>query len=130
MTEAPNPVNMATRPETRWTTVNFGEAIQGVQTPLSWGVWNYGMEHACRRAFVAMGVFARREGPPPPSADERMSGVFLGRAAGNIEVLRRIGDGMPGSSGDVIEEKLLGQVPSEPTPTPRDYYLTYPRVLG
>ena len=128
--EAPNPVHMATAPSTRWTTVNFAEAIQGVQTPLSWGIWNYGMEVACRRAFGAMGIFARREIPIPESADDRMSGIFFGRAAGNIEVLRRIGDGMPGSSGDVIEEKLLGQVPSEPTPVPKRYWLTYPRVLA
>ena len=67
-TEAPNPVHMATGPEISWTTANFAEAIQGVQTPLSWGVWNYGMEVACRRAFGAMGILARSEVPADPTA--------------------------------------------------------------
>ena len=36
--EPPNPVHMVSAPTARWSTVNFGEAIQGVQTPLSWSI--------------------------------------------------------------------------------------------
>ena len=129
-TEPPNPVHMATKPTTRWTTVNFGEAIQGVQTPLSWAFWNYGMEVACRRAFGAMGVLARSQVPTPPASDERMSGIFFGRAAGNIDFFHMVGDSMPGSSGDLIEEKLLGQRPAVPSRQSPRYYLIYPRVMA
>ena len=108
--EPPNPVHMASGPSTRWTTVNFGEAINGVQTPLSWGVWNYGMETACRRAFGAMGVLSPAEVETPERADDRMSGIFFGRAAGNVGFFRMLGDRMPGSSADVLEEKLFGRV--------------------
>jgi phosphohistidine swiveling domain-containing protein len=128
-TEAPNPVHMATRPETRWCTVNFAEAIQGVQTPLSWGVWNYGMEVACRTAFGAMGVFARSEVPTPPASDDRMSGIFYGRAAGNVDFFHRIGNSMPGTSGDVLEEKLFGSSSGD-SGTPLGFKLRYPRVLA
>src|ERR1700739_1156999 len=88
MAEQANPVHMISGPRTRWTTVNFAEAIQGVQTPLSWGIWNYGMEHACRRAFHAMGVLSAHDSVPPERVDDRFSGMFNGRAAGNINFLR------------------------------------------
>src|SRR5229473_636406 len=73
--EPANPVHMSTGEQIRWTTVNFAEAIQGVQKPLSWGVWNHGMEIACRRAFRRLGVLTAREEPPPADADLRMSGI-------------------------------------------------------
>ena len=128
--EGPNPVHMRSGPTTNWTTVNFGEAIQGVQTPLSWGMWNQGMEVGCRRAFGAMGVLANAEVPVPDTPDERMSGIFFGRAAGNVDVFHLIGDRMPGSSGNVIEEKLFGE-PVDPAATkPLAMYATYPRVAA
>ena len=129
-TEAPNPVHMASGPETNWTTVNFGEAIQGVQTPLSWSMWNFGMEIGCRRAFGAMGVFSVKEVPVPEAADERMSGIFFGRAAGNVNVFHLIGDRMPGTSGNVIEEKLFGEPVDPSARKPPEMYATYPRVLA
>ncbi|WP_205698863.1 PEP-utilizing enzyme [Conexibacter sp. SYSU D00693] len=120
---------MATSEHVRWTTVNFAEAIQGVQKPLSWGMWSLSMETSVRRTFGALGVLPAREVPVPASADERMSGMFFGRAAGNIEVFRRIGDGMPGSSGDVIEEKLFGKAPvGEPSRKPLSALRRYPVV--
>ena len=42
------------------------------------------METAVRAAFGAIGVLARREVPPPPSPDDRISGIFYGRVAGNV----------------------------------------------
>ncbi|MHB8695374.1 MAG: PEP-utilizing enzyme [Solirubrobacteraceae bacterium] len=115
MQEQANPVHMISGPETRWTTVNFGEAIQGVQTPLSWAIWDYGMEHAFRRALYSMGVLGAADAPPPADPGDRMSGIFYGRAAGNINFMRMLGERMPGSSGDLIEEKLFGDVSGTPS---------------
>src|SRR5213596_2130887 len=106
MSEAPNPVHMTSGADTRWTTVNFAEAIQGVQTPLGWSLWSEGMETSLRRTFGDFGILTAAQVPIPESSDERFSGMFFGRAAGNITVFRRIGDQMPGSSGDLLEEKL------------------------
>src|SRR5690242_8708684 len=105
--EPANPVHMATSPTTRWTTVNFAEAIQGVQKPLGWSMWNLSMEESIRLAFGALGVLSRSEVPVPESADERLSGIFFGRAAGNVDVFHRLGDRMPGSTGEGLEEKLF-----------------------
>ena len=127
--ETANPVHMATAPETRWTTVNFGEAVQGVQTPFSWGFWDYALEIAGRRAFGDLGIFSREEVEVPESADERITGIFYGRVAGNLEIFRRIGNRMPGTSADLLEEKIFGIVHESPSGTPLRYRLNYPRVL-
>ncbi|HYF24204.1 MAG TPA: PEP-utilizing enzyme [Baekduia sp.] len=120
---------MTTSPATRWTTVNFAEAIQGVQKPLSWGMWDLSMETSVRRTFGAIGALPRREVAVPAAADDRISGMFFGRAAGNIDVFRRLGDHLPGSSGDVIEEKLFGRDPSAPrSRKPLAAYRRYPVV--
>lgn len=112
--ESPNPVHMVSTPTTRWSTVNFGEAIQGVQTPLSWAIWNDGMELGTRRAFRRIGVLGASEMPPPESPDGRMCGIFYGRAAGNINFFRMVGERIPGSTADVLEEKIFGEVSETP----------------
>ena len=109
--EPANPVHMTTSPGVRWTTVNYSEAIQGVQKPLGWAIWNLSMETCNRIAFGRLGIFPRSQVPVPDNADERISGIFFGRAAGNINTFRLIGDLMPGSSGDILEEKLFGKEP-------------------
>jgi pyruvate,water dikinase len=128
--EPPNPVHMATSPTTRWTTVNFAEAIQGVQKPLSWHVWDLGVEVSLRKSFGALGVLARDEVPTPENSDKRTSGIFYGRAAGNVSTFRELGDRMPGSSGDVLEEKLFGNEPDPggPARKPLIAYRRYPIV--
>jgi pyruvate,water dikinase len=130
MNESPNPVHMATSPDTRWTTVNFAEAIQGVQTPLGWGFWSLAMETSVRQAFANLGALANRDAPPPEDANKRISGIFYGRVAGNINTFRTVGDNMPGSSGDMIEEKLFGVVPTGKSGKSFASYRRYPVVAG
>src|SRR5207237_6133994 len=38
--------------------------------------------------------------------DERFVGIFYGHFAGNLDMLRRMGDQMPGSSGEAVEEQF------------------------
>ena len=129
--EPENPVHMRTSPDVRWTTVNFAEAIQGVQTPLGWTFWSLSMETALRRTFWSMGVLSGNDLPIPANADRRISGIFYGRAAGNITVFRWLGDRTPGSSGDTVEEKLFGKVAQPGGPgRPRQAYLRYPVVAA
>jgi phosphohistidine swiveling domain-containing protein len=130
--EPANPVHMTTGETTRWTTVNFAEAIQGVQKPLGWSMWDLSMETSVRLCFGALGVLAGDEVAVPESVDKRLSGIFYGRAAGNIDMFRLLGDRMPGSSGDVIEEKLFGKVP-DPNGSarrPLSAYKRYPIVAA
>lgn len=117
MQEPPSPVHATSRPGVRWSTVNFAEAIQGVQTPLGWTLWSHVMERAIRRAFGELGALPRAEVPPTGHADTSISAAFFGYAAGNVSVFRRIGDAMPGTSGDAVAEQLFGE-PRPATATP------------
>jgi pyruvate,water dikinase len=125
--EAPNPVHARTRPDTRWTRVNFAEAIQGVQTPMGWTFWSYAMEESVVRTFFSMGTL---RGPRLPDglADDGFAASFYGQAAGNVDVFHYVGDRMPGSSGDIVVEKLLGKVPESPSKRPRSAYARFPIV--
>jgi pyruvate,water dikinase len=105
-----DPLHQESGPTTRWTTVNTAEALPGVATPLCWTLWNHPVERAMRGAFCDIGCL-------PPSAvrvaervDDRYSGIFFGRFTANIDQIRAMGDLMPGTSGDAVEEQILGGV--------------------
>lgn len=105
-----DPLHQESGPTTRWTTVNTAEALPGVPTPLGWTLWNHQLERAMRGAFCDIGCL-------PPSAvrvaeriDDRYSGIFFGRFTANLDQMRAMGDLMPGTSGDALEEQLLGGV--------------------
>lgn len=105
----PSPVHSTSAPTTRWSRANFAEAIQGVQTPLSWTFWDFVMERCIRRAFGNIGALPRAEVPPPGEVDRKVAGVFFGLPAGNVDVFHRIGEAMPGTSGAAVVESLFGE---------------------
>ncbi|CQD17553.1 PEP-utilizing protein [Mycobacterium lentiflavum] len=104
-----SPVHDRSGAQTPWSRVNFSEAIQGVQTPLSWTFWQFAMETAVRRGFGALGVLTRAEVPPPASPDDRISAVFYGLPAGNLNTFHRIGQRMPGTDGDTVVQQMFGE---------------------
>lgn len=104
-----SPVHNRSAAQTGWSRVNFSEAIQGVQTPLSWTFWQFAMEAAVRRGFGALGVLTRAEVPPPESPDERISVAFYGLPAGNLNTFHRIGQRMPGTDGDTVLQQMFGE---------------------
>ena len=109
MSVTDSPVNNRSGAQTAWSRVNFSEAIQGVQTPLSWTFWQFAMETAVRRGFGALGVLTRAEVPPPASPDDRISAVFCGLPAGNLNTFHRIGQRMPGTDGDTVVQQMFGE---------------------
>jgi len=60
--------------------------------------------------FCDMGVLKPREVFASPRAEDRLWDVFYGRAAANLSTFRWLGDRMPGTSGDAIEDQIFGQV--------------------
>lgn len=110
---AVDPLHMATGPDTPWTMTNVAEAMPGVQTALGWTFWRDACERAVRENFWRLGALRRRELPVPSSTDDRFSAVFYGRAAGNVRLFREMGDRLPGTSGDAVEEQLFGVKRSE-----------------
>jgi phosphohistidine swiveling domain-containing protein len=127
-----DPLHQESGPTTRWTTVNAAEALPGVPTPLGWTMWNHPLERAMRGAFSDIGCL-------PPSAvrvaeriDDRYSGIFFGRFTANLDQMRAMGDLMPGTSGDALEQQLLGGVGegAVPSGSRRRYRGDTPRPPG
>ena len=104
-----SPVHATSADTTRWSRANFAEAIQGVQTPLSWTYWDYTMERSVRVAFGRMGVFARRDLRTPTNVDEKFAAPFFGLPAGNVQLMWLIGEAMPGTTGDAVVEQMFGE---------------------
>jgi phosphohistidine swiveling domain-containing protein len=92
-----------------WSTINAGEAIPGVVTPLTWSFFGDAVDGAMKLTFFDLGVMTREQAVASPNPEDRLWDVFYGRAAGNLNTFRWLGDRMPGTSGDAIEEQIFGQ---------------------
>ncbi|KXF53073.1 hypothetical protein AXA44_45445 [Rhodococcus sp. SC4] len=95
---------------TTWTTVNTRENFPGVATPLGWTFWRDPLERGMKGAFCDIGVLSPADVVVPVDVDNRFSAAIFGRFSANVDCLRRVADKMPGTSGDALEEQLLGSV--------------------
>ena len=106
-----NPLHWeATDPDVLWSPGNVSEAIPGVSTALNWSFIDDTIELAARRAFHSLGVLRRDELAAGDRAEDRFMVCFYGRTVANIEAMRMIGDRMPGTSANAVEEQLFGVV--------------------
>jgi phosphohistidine swiveling domain-containing protein len=103
-----DPLHDRSGPGTFWTTVNAAEALPGVSTPLNWSWFGAATERAFRWTFVDMGVLHPAATVVSASVDDRLWGVFYGRAAANLDTFRRLADLTPGTSGDALEQQIFG----------------------
>lgn len=118
-----DPLHDRSGPHEHWTTTNVRENVPGVPTPLTWSLWRRASEHAIRTAAHAIGAYSAAEREVPANIDEHYSRIFYGRYALQVEYLTRLGDRLPGTSGQAVAESLLGRVPDdiEYRPTTRRY---------
>jgi phosphohistidine swiveling domain-containing protein len=106
-----NPIHRAQcRADVAWSTINAGEAIPGVVTPMTWSFFGDATDRAMKLTFFDLGVIRRDQAVASPNPEDRLWDVFYGRAAANLNTFRWLGDRMPGTSGDAIEEQIFGQV--------------------
>jgi pyruvate,water dikinase len=92
-----------------WSRTNFAEAMPGVLTPLSWSFWGPAGEASSRRVYEEkLGAF--RRGELTDALADQMTGLFHGRAAVNVDLLRRTIDRVPGADPDALELQILGAV--------------------
>ena len=119
-----DPTHEQSGPATFWTTVNAAEALPGVATPLNWTFFGRTVERAFRGTFADMGVLPRSRVGVPASVDDRLWGIFFGRAAANLDTFRSLADLTPGTSGDALEVQIFGTV--RPGVTSRRSLRRYP----
>jgi pyruvate,water dikinase len=94
-----------------WTTTNASEAIAGVLTPLGWSLWGRCGERAMRRVFHAVGGLPKRDVEVPANEVDLVINIFYGRIAINVDTFIKIGNIMPGTSGETVAQEFLGYVP-------------------
>ncbi|HEY1974481.1 MAG TPA: PEP-utilizing enzyme [Pseudonocardia sp.] len=103
-------LNDPSDPGLHWTTGNIGEAVPGVQTPLSWSLWGTTIEAGMRLSMRDMGAFSHAESQLPPKG-RQLCQVFYGRGALSVELLARLGDRMPGTTGQQVATGVYGEAP-------------------
>jgi phosphohistidine swiveling domain-containing protein len=103
--------------ELLWSRTNFAEAMPGVLTPLSWSFWGPASEQTSRRVYVEkFGAFSANE--LTDALADQMTGLFYGRAAVNVDLVRRTLDRVPGADPDALELQILGAVRPEAVANP------------
>jgi pyruvate,water dikinase len=107
---AANPLHGRSAADASWSTLNVGEAMPGVATPLSWGIWSQ-VEHAPRAAFHALGTLPRAQLAIPAREEDRILNLFYGRLALRVDFLLEMADLIPGSTGENLARDIFGFVP-------------------
>lgn len=118
-----DPLHSRARPDQHFSRANIGEAIPGLQSPLSWSIWAPAIEGGMRRSLRRIGALSADEARVPASSADRYFRPFYGRPALQVEFLSLLGDRMPGTSGRATVKDMLGAVPDdlEFVPTRRRY---------
>ncbi len=115
-------------PDEHWSTDNIGEAMPGVLSPLGWSVWGTSGNSMVLEIAYRLGVFSRSE----YQTDHRYVRIFFGRAALQVEYLARVGDRMPGTTGEEAVKGIFGRAPEEMVwhPTRRRYPFVAAKLPG
>jgi len=107
------PLHSHSEPVHYWATSNMGEAMPGVQTPLSWTVWADGVEKAPREAAYQVGALPRAQRHVPADPDDRCLRIFYGRPAMSVDFMADLGNRLPGTTGQATVSSLLGRAPED-----------------
>ena len=115
-----DPLHQPGGERTFWSTINAEENLVGVTDPLSGSFWLEAPSVGTLGAFADMGVIGEREVHYSANPDERICSLISGRYCVNIDLIRRLADLMPGTSGDAMERDLFGHaregIPSHSAP--------------
>ena len=110
--------------------------MPGVQTPLSFSVWQRAIDWASHNNAYEVGAMSQHEGDGnfPAPLQPPLLRSFYGRVAFQVEYFALFGDRMPGTTGQEVCESILGRVPTDVpfAPTRRRYpavAVRYPRAF-
>lgn len=109
--DPPNAIHERSLPDASWSSVNLAEAVPGVMSPLSWGLWGPASERGIRAPFFAMGALTRKKLAVPANDDDRVIKIFFGRQALRMDFICQLGDLIPGQTGVGLATDVFGFVP-------------------
>lgn len=95
------------------TTAGIAEMLPGVLGPRVWGLAGLAVEEALRRSLDGLGAV----GAEPHGTFSFIRRV-RGRAALDLDALKRVASAMPGASEAEVERQYFGEVLAEPVETP------------
>lgn len=121
-----DPLHPPRVPGGTWSTSNLGEALPGVATPMGWTLWGDMTVQGTLFGFHAIGVLSKAETVIAEAAEDRVLLPFFGRGAINVEMLGAFADRLPGTSGPLLAEQMLGRCPDHITAHPT--YRRYPII--
>ncbi len=124
--DRPPALHGPTRPDTTWTTTNVGESVPGIPTPLGWSMWSGAGEIAMRSAFHAIGALSRSELGIPAAPEDRLLGIFHGRAALSVSLVCEWAERVPGTDPVTMAEQIFSARPEGYLSRSQRRY--YPRV--
>lgn len=110
---AANVLHAKSKPAATWSSINLAEAVPGVMTPLCASVWVPASELGLRQPFLAMGALPARLAGIPADPADRITNAFYGRMAVRVDFLCRMGDLIPGHSGEALSRDFFGFVPDD-----------------
>ena len=105
-----DPIRGYSDPDRYWTTANIGEAVPDVMTPLCWSLWGSGNQLGSMRAWASFGLFDPADATVRPDQNDSISGVFYGRPAINIDLVRSWLGRFPGMDADEFELSITGSL--------------------
>jgi phosphoenolpyruvate synthase/pyruvate phosphate dikinase len=111
-----DPIHGNSAPGLFWTTANIGEAAPAVMTPLDWSLWGPGNDLAVFSAWHRFGMVDVTRVRVDPDQSNRLTGIFYGRQAMNLDVIREWVDRFPGITADEFELGLAGAVRPDARP--------------
>lgn len=122
----PPALHGSTHRDITWTTTNVGESVPGIPTPLGWSMWSVAGEVAMRSAFHAIGALSRGELDIPAAPEDRLLGIFHGRAALSVSLLCEWTERVPGTDPVSVAEQIFSARPVGYVSRSQRRY--YPRV--
>jgi pyruvate,water dikinase len=111
-----DPIRGNSDPDTFWSTANLAEAAPSVMMPLDWSLWGPGNELGVLPCWYRFGMLGPDEVHVDRDQSKRLTGVFYGRHAMNVDVIRERIDRFPGITADEFELGLGGSVHEDPRP--------------
>jgi pyruvate,water dikinase len=100
-------------PSVMWAATNVAEAIPGVSTPLNWSFLGDPLERGALAAFHDLGAIGGSELELSDRAEGRFLVCFFGRTSVNVDRMRSLADGLPGSDGAAVEKQLFNSTRPE-----------------